>query len=58
MCRYDAVSCVAAFGFDLIGTTRLGLAALWHNRAGPAPPRVPAPLAERRTLAGLMPFLD
>jgi len=49
---------VAGSGFDLIGTARVGLAALWHNRAGIAPPPgAPAPLAERRTLAELVPFL-
>lgn len=50
---------VAGSGFDLIGTSRVGLATLWHNRAGIAPPPgAPLPLAERRTLAELMPFLD
>ena len=49
---------VAGSGFDLIGTARVGLATLWHNRAGIAPPPgAPAPLAERRTLAELVPFL-
>jgi 2-haloacid dehalogenase len=50
---------VAGSGFDLIGTAAVGLATLWHNRAGLAPPPgAPAPLAERRTLAQLVPFLD
>jgi 2-haloacid dehalogenase len=49
---------VAGSGFDLIGTAGVGLATLWHNRAGIAPPPgAPAPLAERRTLAELVPFL-
>ncbi|MCG6926550.1 MAG: HAD-IA family hydrolase [Acidobacteria bacterium] len=49
---------VAGSGFDLIGTAGVGLATLWHNRAGIAPPPgAPAPLAERSTLAELVPFL-
>lgn len=49
---------VAGSGFDLIGTSGVGLATLWHNRAGIAPPPgAPAPLAERRTLAELVPYL-
>jgi 2-haloacid dehalogenase len=50
---------VAGSGFDLVGTAAVGLTTLWHNRAGLAPPPgAPAPLAERRTLAELVPFLD
>lgn len=49
---------VAGSGFDLIGTAGVGLATLWHNRAGIGPPPgAPAPLAERRTLAELVPFV-
>jgi len=49
---------VAGSGFDLIGTAAVGLTTLWHNRAGLArPPQAPAPLAERRTLRELKPFL-
>ena len=49
---------VAGSGFDLIGTAAVGLRTLWHNRAGLAPPpRAPAPVAERRTLRELLPFL-
>lgn len=48
---------VAGSGFDLIGTAAVGMATLWHNRAGIArPPHAPAPLAERRTLRELLPF--
>jgi len=50
---------VAGSGFDLIGTAAAGIPALWHNRAGLArPPLAPAPLAERRTLRELVPFLE
>jgi 2-haloalkanoic acid dehalogenase type II len=49
---------VAGSGFDLIGTAAVGMATLWHNRAGLArPPQAPAPLAERRTLRELEKFL-
>jgi 2-haloalkanoic acid dehalogenase type II len=49
---------VAGSGFDLIGTAAVGLATLWHNRAGLArPPQAPAPLAERGTLRELKEFL-
>jgi 2-haloacid dehalogenase len=49
---------VAGSGFDLIGTAGVGLPALWHNRAGIAPPAgAPQPLAERRTLRELAAFL-
>lgn len=49
---------VAGSGFDLIGTAAVGMPTLWHNRAGLArPPQAPAPLAERRTLHELLPFL-
>jgi 2-haloalkanoic acid dehalogenase type II len=49
---------VAGSGFDLIGTAAVGMATLWHNRAGLArPDPAPAPLAERRTLRELVPFL-
>lgn len=52
------VAFVAGSGFDLIGTAAVGMDTLWHNRAGIAkPPQAPAPLAERRTLRELLPFL-
>lgn len=55
----QSVFFVAGSGFDLIGTAAVGMATLWHNRAGiEAPPRAPAPLAERRTLRELLPFLS
>ena len=50
---------VAGSAFDLLGTAAVGLDTLWHNRAGlPRPERAPAPLAERRTLRELVPFLE
>jgi 2-haloacid dehalogenase len=49
---------VAGSGFDLIGTAGVGLSTLWHNRRGIAPPPgASPPLAERRTLVELVPFL-
>ena len=54
----ERVLFVAGSGFDLIGTAAVGLPTLWHNRAGLArPPQAPVPLAERRTLRELVPFL-
>jgi 2-haloalkanoic acid dehalogenase type II len=54
----ERVLFVAGSGFDLIGTAAVGMATLWHNRAGLArPPQAPAPLAERRTLRELKEFL-
>ena len=53
---------VAGSGFDLIGTSAVGMTTLWHNRAGLArPPQANEekmrPLAERRTLRELKDFL-
>jgi len=49
---------VAGSGFDLVGTAAVGLDTLWHNRAGLArPPQAPPPLAEKRTLRELIPYL-
>lgn len=47
----DRVLFVAGSGFDLIGTGRVGMDTLWHNRVGlTAPPGAPAPAAQARTL--------
>ena len=47
----ERVLFVAGSGFDLIGTGRVGLATLWHNRVGlAAPAGAPAPAAESPTL--------
>jgi 2-haloacid dehalogenase len=45
---------VAGSGFDLIGTSKLGLDTYWHNRVGlQRPPAAPPPMREERSLAGL-----
>ena len=45
---------VAGSGFDLIGTSRVGLDTYWHNRVGlQRPTGAPAPLREARSLEGL-----
>ena len=50
---------VCGSGFDLFGTAAVGLATLWHNRAGLQRPQgAPAPMAERRTLRELLPLLE
>lgn len=55
----ERVLFVAGSAFDLVGTAAVGLPTLWHNRAGLArPPEAPAPLAERRTLRELVPFVE
>jgi 2-haloalkanoic acid dehalogenase type II len=47
----ERVLFVAGSGFDLFGTARVGLATLWHNRAGlAAPDGAPAPAMQARTL--------
>ena len=54
----ERVLFVCGSGFDLVGTAAVGLATLWHNRAGLAKPaQAPVPLAERRTLRELLPFV-
>ena len=54
----ERVLFVAGSAFDLFGTGALGMATLWHNRAALGMPQgAPAPLAERRTLRELVPFL-
>lgn len=50
---------VAGSGFDLIGTSAVGMRTLWHNRAGIArPPQAPAPYAEKPTLKALMEYVQ
>ena len=45
---------VAGSGFDLIGTSKVGLDTYWHNRVGlERPAGAPPPLRESRSLAGL-----
>jgi 2-haloalkanoic acid dehalogenase type II len=55
----ERVLFVCGSGFDLFGTASVGLATLWHNRAGLAKPQgAPAPAAERRTLRELLPLIE
>ena len=45
---------VAGSGFDLIGTSEVGLDTYWHNRVGlQRPSAAPPPMREERSLAGL-----
>ena len=46
---------VAGSGFDLIGTSRVGLDTYWHNRVGlKRPQAAPPPMREERSLRGLL----
>ena len=46
---------VAGSGFDLIGTSRVGLDTYWHNRVGlKRPDAAPPPMREARSLQGLL----
>ncbi|MGH9259447.1 MAG: HAD-IA family hydrolase [Acidimicrobiales bacterium] len=46
---------VAGSPYDLYGAKSLGMDAYWHNRVGlPAPPDMPPPLVESRTLRPLL----
>ncbi|HYD57360.1 MAG TPA: HAD-IA family hydrolase [Burkholderiales bacterium] len=55
----ERVLFVAGSAFDLVGTAAVGLPTLWHNRAGLVrPAQAPSPLAEKRTLRELIPFLE
>jgi 2-haloacid dehalogenase len=48
---------VAGSAYDLLGTARVGLAILWHDRVGMTPPDgAPAPLARARDLRSLPAF--
>jgi 2-haloacid dehalogenase len=45
---------VAGSGFDLIGTSKVGMDTYWHNRVGlQRPAAAPSPMREARSLAGL-----
>ncbi len=49
---------VAGSGYDLIGTSAIGLRTYWHNRVGlKRPEGAPQPDVEERTLDGLLPWL-
>ena len=50
---------VAGSGYDLIGTSAVGLRTYWHNRVGlKRPDRAPPPDFESPTLASLVPWLE
>ncbi len=50
---------VAGSGYDLFGTSAVGLRTYWHNRVGLARPEGAPPAAlERRTLDDLLPWLE
>ncbi|MGA7259412.1 MAG: hypothetical protein WBX30_00695, partial [Stellaceae bacterium] len=46
---------VAGFAYDLLGTSKVGLATYWHDRIGMAPPsNAPEPMAHHRSLYPLL----
>ncbi|WP_394840938.1 HAD-IA family hydrolase [Pendulispora brunnea] len=50
---------VAGSGYDLFGTTAVGLPTYWHNRVGlPLPHDAPAPDVEARDLTGLATWVN
>jgi len=50
---------VAGSGYDLIGTSAIGLRTYWHNRAGlRRPEHAPLPQLERPTFDDLIPWLE
>jgi len=50
---------VAGSGYDLFGTSAVGLRTYWHNRVGlPRPERAPPAAIESPTLDGLIPWLE
>ena len=50
---------VAGSGYDLIGTSAVGLRTYWHNRIGlDRPERAPPPAVEAPTLEFLIPWLE
>jgi 2-haloacid dehalogenase len=50
---------VAGSGYDLIGTSAVGLRTYWHNRVGlKRPDRAPPPDLESPTLESLIPWLE
>lgn len=50
---------VAGSGYDLFGTSAVGLRTYWHNRVGlPRPEGAPAAAIESPTLDGLVPWLE
>ena len=50
---------VAGSGFDLIGTSRVGMNTFWHNRVGLArPPGAPAPLRESERIEDVLALVN
>jgi 2-haloacid dehalogenase len=50
---------VAGSGYDLIGTSAVGLRTYWHNRVGlPLPDHAPPPDFQSTTLDSLVPWLE
>lgn len=50
---------VAGSGFDLFGTSRVGLDTFWHNHVGlVAPPGAPAPLRESKDIRDVIALAD
>jgi 2-haloacid dehalogenase len=57
--RPDEAAFVAGSGYDLIGTSTVGLRTYWHNRVGlKRPDGAPPPDRESPTLEGLVPWLE
>ena len=51
----DRVLFVAGSGFDLFGTSRVGLDTFWHNHVGlTAPPGAPAPMRESNDIRDVL----
>jgi 2-haloacid dehalogenase len=51
----EEVLFVAGSGFDLIGTSKVGLDTYWHNRVGlQRPPAAPPPMREEPSLVSLL----
>ena len=54
----DQAAFVAGSGYDLFGTSAVGLRTFWHNRVGLSrPDGAPAAEAEASTLAPALPWL-
>jgi 2-haloalkanoic acid dehalogenase type II len=57
--RPEQAAFVAGSGYDLFGTSQVGLRTYWHNRVGLSlPVGAPAPEVQASTLNGLVPWLD
>ena len=57
--RPNEAAFVAGSGYDLVGTSAVGLRTYWHNRVGlKRPDGAPPPHRESPTLEGLVPWLE